>query len=68
MASDVVNLKQFRKRKARDEKQKAAEQNRISFGRTKAEKNLTTALNEKAKKDHDQGRRIPSSDKTDEQD
>jgi hypothetical protein len=53
---DVVNLRQFRKTKARAEKQKSAEQNRITFGRTKAEKELTRARNEKAKKMLDQGR------------
>lgn len=53
---DVVNLRQFRKTRARAEKEKSAEQNRISFGRTKAEKDLTRARNEKAEKTLDQGR------------
>lgn len=53
---DVINLRQFRKNKERAEKQKAAEQNRISFGRTKPEKNLTQARNEKAEKQLDQGK------------
>jgi hypothetical protein len=56
MSGDVVNLRQFRKAKARDEKERRAEQNRVSFGRTKAEKNLTRALNEKAERTHEQGR------------
>ncbi len=56
MAADIVNLRQFRKQKARSEKDKQAEQNRLTFGRTKAEKNLTSALNDKAKKSLDQGR------------
>ncbi len=56
MSGDVVNLRQFKKAKARQEKEKTAEQNRLTFGRTKAEKNLTAALNEKAKKAHDQSR------------
>ncbi|MBB4185555.1 DUF4169 family protein [Sinorhizobium terangae] len=56
MAGDVVNLRQFRKKQARTEKERQAEQNRISFGRTKAEKSLTRALNEKASKTLDQGR------------
>ena len=56
MAADIVNLRQFRKQKARDEKEKQAEQNRLSFGRSKTEKNLTSALNEKAEKALDQGR------------
>jgi hypothetical protein len=53
---DVVNLRQFRKTKARSEKETQAEQNRLSHGRTKAEKSLTTALNDKAEKILDQGR------------
>ena len=40
MAADIVNLRQFRKQKARSEKEKQAEQNRLSHGRTKTEKNL----------------------------
>lgn len=56
MSADVVNLRQFRKSKARSEKEKQADQNRITFGRTKAEKELTRALNEKAAKSLDQGR------------
>lgn len=55
MAADVVNLRQFRKRAERAGKQATAEQNRISHGRTKAEKDLTRARNEKAARDHDSG-------------
>jgi hypothetical protein len=50
MAADILNLKQFRKRAERAEKEKTAEQNRISHGRTKAEKSLTKAVNAKAEK------------------
>ncbi|KXG86047.1 hypothetical protein ATO67_05380 [Agrobacterium bohemicum] len=56
VTGDVVNLRQFRKQKARTEKDKQAEQNRLTFGRTKAEKNLTSALNEKASRELDQGK------------
>ena len=49
----IVSLKLHRKRKARAQKEAEAEQNRIAFGRTRAEKTLTGALNEKAKKDHE---------------
>jgi hypothetical protein len=56
LAADVVNLRQFRKRAERADKEKTAEQNRISHGRTKAEKSLTKALNEKAARTLDQGR------------
>jgi hypothetical protein len=56
MSADIVNLRQFRKDKARLEKEKEAEQNRLTFGRTKAEKSLTNARNQKAEKTLDQGR------------
>lgn len=56
MTADIVNLREFRKKQARAEKEKLAEQNRVSFGRTKVEKKLTRTLNEKAKKALDQGR------------
>ena len=56
MTAEIVNLRQFRKTKARSEKETAAAENRIVFGRTKAEKQLTRALSEKAEKTLDQGR------------
>ncbi|MES5099682.1 DUF4169 family protein [Agrobacterium sp. BA1120] len=56
MTGDIVNLRQFRKQKARTDKEKQAEQNRLTFGRTKAEKNLTSALNDKATRVLDQGK------------
>ncbi len=56
MSAEIVNLRQFRKKQARSEKEKTAEQNRIAFGRTKAEKTLTRTLNDKAAKSHEQGR------------
>ena len=56
MSADVVNLRQFRKARTRSEKEKQAEQTRLTFGRSKAEKNLTEALNAKAEKTLDQGR------------
>ncbi len=55
MSAEIVNLKQFRKQQARSDKEKQAEQNRITFGRTKSEKKLTTTLNEKAGKALDDG-------------
>ena len=56
MSAEIINLRQFRKKQARSEKEKQAEQNRISFGRTKAEKQLTRSLNDKADKAHRDGR------------
>ncbi|PLK68985.1 DUF4169 domain-containing protein [Rhizobium sp. TH135] len=56
MAADIVNLRQFRKTKVRSEREAVAEQNRITHGRTKAEKSLTRALNDKDARQHKQGR------------
>ncbi len=52
--ADIVNLRQFRKTKARSEKESQAQQNRLTFGRTKNEKTLTKALNDKAERTLDQ--------------
>ena len=52
--ADIVNLRQFRKTKARSEKESQAEQNRLTFGRTKTEKTLTKVLNDKAERALDQ--------------
>lgn len=54
MADNVVNLRLARKQKKRVDKDKFAEQNRISFGRTKDEKTLTNRLNQKAVSDLNQ--------------
>ncbi|TDH34216.1 DUF4169 family protein [Pseudohoeflea suaedae] len=57
MAGDVVNLRMARKRKDRKDRETKAEQNRISFGRTKAERQHTSAENERIARLHDAGRR-----------
>ncbi|WP_193335939.1 DUF4169 family protein [Devosia beringensis] len=41
--AEIINLRKVRKQKARSAKDAQAEQNRISFGRTKAEKQLSAA-------------------------
>ncbi len=56
MSADIINLRQARKSKARNEKEKRADQNRVTHGLSKAEKNLSKALNEQAGKRLDQGR------------
>lgn len=56
MCAEIINLRTARKAKARSEKEQQADQNRISFGRTRQEKSLTKALNEKAEKQLDQGK------------
>ena len=54
---EIVSLKLHRKRKDRAAKEDTAAENRVQFGRTKAEKELTEALNEKAAKDLEQHKR-----------
>ncbi|OBY27720.1 DUF4169 family protein [Leisingera sp. JC1] len=41
-----VNLNRYRKEKARAEKKARADQNSVTFGRTKAEKDLDKARND----------------------
>jgi hypothetical protein len=48
MAADIVNLKQARKAKARVEKDKTAQANRVAHGTPKAVKKLSEAQQEKA--------------------
>lgn len=48
--AELINLRTARKRKARDQQSAQADQNRITFGRTKAEKNLTQAKVDQASK------------------
>jgi hypothetical protein len=43
--SEIVNLRQARKRKRRAENERAAEANRVQHGRTKSEKRKTLRLN-----------------------
>ncbi len=62
MTGNVVNLRMARKRKERAKKEANAEQNRISFGRTKHEKNLTKALNDKQDKFVDDQKLTPKQD------
>ena len=54
---EIVSLKLHRKRKTRAAKEDLAAENRVQFGRAKAEKKLTDALNEKAAKDIDKHKR-----------
>ena len=48
MASNVINLNRFRKKKQREEKAKQAEINRVRHGKTKAQKEGETADRERA--------------------
>ena len=44
---DIVNLRTARKRKARDDAARYADQNRLLHGRSKAEKSAATSLGER---------------------
>jgi hypothetical protein len=48
--ADIVNLRQARKQKARDEKVRVAEQNRALHGRSKAEKQRDRLIADKSDK------------------
>ncbi|MBC7951718.1 MAG: DUF4169 family protein [Rhodospirillaceae bacterium] len=50
---DVVNLNRWRKSKAKEEKARQAETNRVAFGRTKAEKQVTRQQTDQETKELD---------------
>ena len=57
MMAEVVNLRKFRKRKEREEKEALAKGNRAAFGRTKSEKELNKARLALEKKTLDEHKR-----------
>jgi hypothetical protein len=44
MTADIVNLRRFKKSKEREADAKAADANRLAFGRTKAERQKSEAV------------------------
>jgi hypothetical protein len=54
---DVINLNRARKARARQAERAAAAENRIKFGRTKAEKSADRNANVRARKTLDDARR-----------
>jgi len=62
--AEIISLKTVRKQKARSVKEAQAEQNRISFGRTKAEKQLSAAEKALADKRIDGHRRDDKDEET----
>lgn len=54
--AEIVNLRQVRKRKAKDAEDKTSSQNRTLFGRTKAEKQFDKATTRKANRFLDDNR------------
>jgi hypothetical protein len=63
LVAEIVNLRQFRKQKAREEAEKTAQENRAVHGRTKAEKQRDAAGKAAAKAHLDGHRRDPGSGK-----
>ena len=55
MSGELVNLRRFRKQKARQEKEDTAQANRVAYGRSKSEKAQTRQINSQASKKHAQG-------------
>jgi Domain of unknown function (DUF4169) len=53
---DVINLRKARKQAERELDQLRAAENRLSFGRSKAERKLTSARDAKVRRDLDQHR------------
>ncbi|MFE0015201.1 DUF4169 family protein [Mesorhizobium sp. NPDC059054] len=63
--AEIVNLRQFKKGKAREERAAAAEQNRALHGRSKSEKLRDKLQAEKAERLIDGHRREPGSSSSD---
>lgn len=57
--SEIVNLRSARKRKARDDKRKAADANAAKHGRTKGEKRAEAAEKARAEKALDGAKQEP---------
>ncbi len=57
----VTNLNQFRKAKARADRTRQAEENRVRFGRTKADKRLSTT-NKTRENTHLDGHKLDKDD------
>ncbi len=57
--ADILSLSKVRKAKARSAKEAAAAENRVKFGRTKAEKAVEESRNARAEKSIDGHKREP---------
>lgn len=59
MSDNVIRLRAFRKARARTDAEKRAEENRVKFGQTKAEKQARKAELDRARKSHEAGKLVP---------
>lgn len=57
--AEIVSLRMARKQKARREKERAAEENRIRHGRAKAERQANEAIGQREEAAHEAHRREP---------
>ena len=62
MSAEIINLKQVRKQRARDEKEARAAENRARFGRSKSERALGDDAHTRATRALDGHRLQPSTD------
>lgn len=63
MTAEIVNLRQYRKERQRQEKERAAEQNRVKFGRDKAQRREDESSRARSDQDLDGKRLDPETDK-----
>lgn len=63
--ADIVNLRRFKKRKARDAAAKVADENRASHGRTRAQKEAEKSATERRDRQLDGHLLDPSPDQDD---
>lgn len=59
--AEIVNLNRWRKAKAKEEKARQAEVNRVAFGRTKAEKEQASKQADRQARDLD-GKKVEQED------
>lgn len=59
MAAEIINLKEFRKKQARRDKERQAAENRTRFGRTKVEKQTEAAEKQRRDTELDGKKRDP---------
>ncbi|BCP54404.1 DUF4169 domain-containing protein [Kaistia sp. 32K] len=64
MTAEIINLNRFRKEKVRQEKAATAEENRVRFGRNRAERALDRIAAEKARRHLDDHQRDDGKDPT----
>ncbi len=65
MNAEIINLRRAKKNLARAESEKQAEANRVKFGRSKVEKNISSFQNSKSKSVH-LGHKLPITSHPDE--